>query len=136
MNTTKKNPIILFDGVCKLCNKSVIFILKRDHKKHFKFASLQSNYGNEISNSHLILNNSLNTIVLLENNKIFIKSTAILRIIKHLGIWKIFYPFIYLPLKLRDKVYDFIATNRYNWFGKKDYCSMPDEKYKSRFIDL
>jgi len=136
MKITKKNEIILYDGVCNLCNNSVLFIIKRDPKKQFKFASLQSNFGVKIINAYPNLNNSLNTIVLVNNNTIFIKSTAVLMIFKHLGKWKVFYPLIYLPVKFRDKIYDFIASHRYNWFGKKNHCALPNKKYENRFIDF
>lgn len=136
MTPLKNTSIILFDGVCNLCNSSVQFVLKHDKKKHFLFASLQSDAATKIL---LQLNEksfkTLESIVLVENEQIYLKSTAALKIAKNLnGFIKIFYVFIIIPTPLRDYIYDFIAKNRYNWFGKRDKCMMPNKEISDRFL--
>ena len=132
----KNKSIILFDGVCNLCNSSVIFIIKQDKKAHFKFASLQSDAAKELLLQHNVKKIKMDSIVLIENNEIHEKSTAALRISRKLnGGFKILYAFIIIPTFLRDWVYNYIAKNRYKWFGKKDYCMIPSEKLKHRFLE-
>ncbi len=132
----KNSSIILFDGVCNLCNGSVQFVLKHDAKKHFLFASLQSDAATNIL---LQLNRksfkNYDSIILVENGEVFIKSTAALRIAKKLtGLISFFYVFIIVPKPLRDLVYDYIAKNRYKWFGKKSQCMIPDKESAKRFL--
>lgn len=135
MTETNNKSIILFDGVCNLCNSSVQFILKRDYKKQFLFASLQSDAATKLLLQLNYKNNDLNSIVLIEGNKIYTKSTAALKIAKKLNlIWNWLYVFIIIPKRLRDFIYDFIAKNRYKWFGKRDICIVNSLKYKERFI--
>lgn len=146
--------IILFDGVCNLCNASVNFIIDRDNKKLFQFASLQSEFAqNLISNSQkevlfftskglMPLNesirkelNSLNSILYFENNIIYHKSDAALRIAEHLdGLYKIISIGKILPTSVRDFIYEYIARNRYRWFGKTESCKMPSPELKERFL--
>ncbi|MBK6604305.1 MAG: DUF393 domain-containing protein [Leptospiraceae bacterium] len=146
--------IILFDGVCNLCNASVNFIIDRDNKKLFQFASLQSEFAqNLISNSQkevlfftskglMPLNesirkelNSLNSIFYFENNIIYHKSDAALRISEHLdGLYKIISIGKILPTSVRDFIYEYIARNRYRWFGKTESCRMPSPELKERFL--
>ena len=117
------SPLILFDGVCKLCNHSVLFVIKRDQSKIFKYASLQSDIGKKIISDYHLSENQLSTFILIENEKLFIKSTAALRVIKKLkGPVKLLYVFILVPPFIRNLFYDFIATNRYKWFGKVEKC--------------
>ena len=131
-----EKPIILFDGVCNLCNSSVQFIIKRDKKEQFLFASLQSDYAKEHLPDELSDSKALQSIVLKEKDEIKTKSTAALTIARHLsGVWPILYAFMIIPKFLRDWVYDIIAKNRYKWFGKKDQCMIPSPELKSRFID-
>ncbi|WP_111707864.1 thiol-disulfide oxidoreductase DCC family protein [Lutibacter citreus] len=137
MNNIKNKSIILFDGVCNLCNSSVNFIIKNDEKAYFLFASLQSDVAKEILLHHNSNKINFDTIILVENNKIFYKSTAALRIIKRLdGPIKILYFLIIVPPFIRDSVYNFIAKNRYKWYGKKESCVIPTDNYKKRFLDL
>jgi predicted DCC family thiol-disulfide oxidoreductase YuxK len=127
--------IILFDGICNLCNSSVQFILKRDPDAHFRFGSLQSDFG-QASIEKYGLSKNLSSIVLIEDDKSFIKSTAALKISKHLqGAWKLLSILQIIPRPLRDFFYDIIAKNRYKWFGKQDSCMLPSPEYKDRFID-
>jgi len=135
MKSKNIKSIILFDGICNLCNSSVQFVLKHDIKKKFLFASLQS----DAAIKHLLQfnykNKDFDSIVLIEGNKIYNKSSAALRIAKELGLfWNVFYVFIILPKFIRDGIYDYIAGNRYKWFGKKNSCLFFVEEYKNRFI--
>ncbi|NOQ92021.1 MAG: DUF393 domain-containing protein [Flavobacteriaceae bacterium] len=135
MTETKNKSIILFDGICNLCNSSVQFILKHDHKKQFLFASLQSDAAAKLLLQLNSKNNKLSSILLIEDNKIYKKSTAALRISRELNpLFNWFYIFIIIPTKLRDFAYDIIAKNRYKWFGKRGSCLIDNAKYKERFI--
>jgi predicted DCC family thiol-disulfide oxidoreductase YuxK len=127
--------IILFDGVCNLCNTSVQFILKRDSDGYFKFASLQSETGQSLLKKHH-LNNDLNSVVLIENDTVYLKSSAALRVCSKLGgLWPILSIFRILPPFFRDLLYDIAAKNRYKWFGKKESCMLPSPEWKHRFLD-
>ena len=135
MQTDDQNSIILFDGICNLCNSSVQFIIKRDKKKQFMFASLQSDAAEKILLHHKYKKNGLNSIIFIHQDKLYEKSSAILNILSVLGMpWKLFTVFDFLPLSWRDFLYDFVAQNRYKWFGKKDSCTMMLPKHKNRFI--
>jgi len=127
--------IILFDGICNLCNASVLFIIKRDPTVNFYFQSIQdadaAKLPADLSKEAL----NLESILLIENNKLYKKSTAALRIARKLNaLWPLFYVFIIVPVFIRDPLYSLIARNRYRWFGKKDYCMIPTPELKSRFI--
>ncbi|WP_066304966.1 thiol-disulfide oxidoreductase DCC family protein [Bacillus sp. FJAT-29814] len=127
--------IILFDGVCNLCNSSVQFILKRDRKGQFGFASLQGEVGQKLIHK-FGLNPDINSFVLIENEKVYLESTAALKVCKGLtGAWKLFAAFLIIPRPIRDVVYRMIANNRYKWFGKKESCMLPLPEWKNRFLD-
>lgn len=129
-------PIIFFDGVCNLCNTSVQFILKRDKKEKFLFASLQSGFAKENLPVDLSDSESLQSIVLKDSGLILTKSSAVLTIARSLsGLWPMLYIFIAIPKPLRDWAYTIVAKNRYKWFGKKDYCVIPSPELKNRFLD-
>lgn len=135
MEISNKKSIILFDGICNLCNASVQFVIKHDKKQQFLFASIQSDASVKLLLQHNNKINSLNSIVLIEGDKTYKKSTAVLRIARKLGgLWKFFYAFILIPEFLRDKIYDLIATYRYKWFGKRDKCVLYIPSHKNRFI--
>jgi predicted DCC family thiol-disulfide oxidoreductase YuxK len=128
--------IILFDGVCNLCSNAVQFIIERDPKRVFKFASFQSGYGQSQLEKFNLDKNSLYSIILLKEDKIYQRSDAALLIAKELqGGWSLLYAFIIFPRFIRDVVYNFIAKNRYRFFGKKDACWLPTPELRSRFID-
>lgn len=130
-----KEPIVLFDGVCNLCNGAVQFIIKRDKEKKFRFASLQSESGQKFLNQYGLPTASFNSFVLIVGDRYFIKSTAVLNVLKELGgISKMFYAFIILPKPLRDFVYDLIAKSRYQLFGKNDSCMVPTPDLRQRFL--
>jgi predicted DCC family thiol-disulfide oxidoreductase YuxK len=131
----KSHSIVLFDGVCNLCNGSVKFIIKHDTKDLFRFAALQSNFGKEILQKHQLSQTNLFSLILIENDKIYLRSTAILRIAKRLGgLWPLCYCFIVIPASVRNIFYDYIARNRYKRFGKRDSCMMPTEELKKKFV--
>ncbi|MFK9093683.1 thiol-disulfide oxidoreductase DCC family protein [Bacillus salipaludis] len=127
--------IILYDGICNLCNSSVQFILKRDPAGKFKFASLQGETGQRLLKEHGI-GLDLNSFLLIESGKIYRKSSAALRVCKQLkGPWKMVTVFFIIPCFLRDRLYDILANNRYKWFGKKESCMLPSPKWKNRFLE-
>ncbi len=130
------SKVVLFDGVCNLCNSSVQFVLKRDSKGVFKFASLQSEYGQDVLSKYGLPTDDYNSFVLVEGDRVFTRSTAALRVARHLdGLWKVLYGFIIIPASIRDAVYGVIARNRYRMFGKRDACMIPQPEWKSRFLD-
>ena len=136
MINIKNKTIILFDGVCNLCNNSVQFIIKKDQKKQFLFASLQSDVARDILLQFQLKNSEIDSILLIENGEVYQKSDAILKIFKHLnGIWKMSYRFIIIPKFIRDYVYIIIAKNRYRWFGKREVCMIPTKELQMRFLD-
>ncbi|WP_194774412.1 thiol-disulfide oxidoreductase DCC family protein [Pararhodonellum marinum] len=127
--------LILFDGVCNLCNHAVDFILKRDKARLFKFGSLQDQKVQEILKNFSIKGDFLDSIVLIQGDKVYYKSRAALEISKKLkGLWPLFYIFILVPVFIRDPVYDWVARNRYRWFGKNDTCRIPTPEEKEHFI--
>lgn len=134
MYTETEKKIVLFDGVCNLCSSSVQFILKRDKKNQFLFSSLQSEYGQRILEQHHLPLSNFNSFVLLDGGKLFTRSSGALRMLKYLGGgWQLLYGFIIVPKFLRDAVYNFIAVNRYKWFGKKNECWLPRPEWKEKF---
>ena len=128
-------PIILFDGVCNLCTGSVQFILKRDKEKKFLFASLQSNFGQELLKKFDLPTNTFNSFILLQEGKIFTRSTAALKMFQQLKGWKWVKIFWIVPRFIRDSIYNLIAKYRYTWFGKKNECWLPTPELKSRFLE-
>ena len=130
---TINEPVILFDGICNLCNRSVQFILKYDKKEIFKFTTLHSQYASELLRSYQY-EKITDSVLLVDNGKLYQQSTAALMIARQLKYFWILYPLIYLPKWLRDTFYDFVAKNRYQWFGKRESCMMPDEKFRKRFL--
>jgi predicted DCC family thiol-disulfide oxidoreductase YuxK len=130
------HPVILFDGVCNLCNAAVRFVIKRDKRNRFLFASLQSSFGQQQLSKERLNSVELQTIVLLKENKVFLQSDAALEIARHLsGIWPAFYLLKIFPRFIRDAVYNFISRNRYNFFGKTESCMIPDPKLRAKFIE-
>lgn len=135
LSKVMEDKIVLFDGVCNLCDNSVKFIIKRDRKGVYKMASLQSEIGIQLQKQFNQDTTKVNSVMLIENGELYTKSTAALRIARHLdGGWKLFFVFMIIPAFIRDVVYDFIAKNRYKWFGKHDACMIPDKSIKSRFL--
>jgi predicted DCC family thiol-disulfide oxidoreductase YuxK len=127
--------ILLFDGVCNLCNSAVQFVLKRDKKQTIQFASLQSKAGENLLEYHHLSQSSMNSFVYIRRNKPMLKSTAALYLAKDLGgIMGLLFVFIIIPKPIRDFVYSIIANNRYKWFGKQATCMIPSIDLKDRFL--
>ncbi len=129
--------IILFDGVCNLCNSAVNFIIKRDKNDVFRYASLQSEVGRALAKERGVDSSKLDTILLIEPSIVYYhKSTAALQIAKQLsGGYPLLSIFLIFPKFLRDWIYDIIAKNRYKWFGKRESCVIPTPELKALFID-
>jgi len=128
-------PIILFDGVCNFCNGMVNFIIARDPKAYFKFAPLQSETGQRMR-LRFGVDESVDSIILIEDESAYVFSTAALRIVKGLGgLWRLLYVFIIVPTPIRDLFYRLFARNRYWLFGKKSVCMVPTPDVRARFLD-
>ncbi len=127
--------IVLYDGVCLLCQQSVQFIIRHDKKNKFVFASLQSDAAQKLL-GEIHIKNSLDTIVLLKGQLHFEKSDAVLEIVKNLsGAWPLFFAFKIVPRFLRDAVYTYVAKHRYGWFRKSDSCLVPSAEIRDKFLD-
>src|SRR6478735_6987457 len=136
LDPLKDGPLILFDGVCNLCNNSVQFIIKHDPPAYFKYSSLQSAAGQYLLHKFNLPESQLHSVILIKNESIFQKSDAALEIAKNLnGLWSTLTIFKIIPRVVRDWLYDVVAKNRYTWFGKKDTCMIPTPELKSRFIE-
>lgn len=128
------NRIILFDGDCNFCDRSVQFIIKRDPEGHFRFASLQSKAGQNLLLKHNIPQ-TIDSFLLIENDQWYIKSSAALRVCKKLkGFWTFFQILLIVPRPVRDFFYEIFAKNRYKWFGKRDHCMLPSPEMRKRFL--
>ena len=127
--------IILFDGVCNLCDGVVQFVLKKDKKNRFRFAALQSERGTALLKQFGLSTTDYNSFVLIESGHVYQKSTAALHVLKGLGgVWVLLYGFIIFPRPIRDYIYDWVARNRYQFFGKKDECMLPTPEIRARFL--
>jgi predicted DCC family thiol-disulfide oxidoreductase YuxK len=128
-------PIILFDGVCNFCSGVVNFIIRQDRKKVFRFAALQSEAGQKLLEQYGLPKEKFDSFLLIDNGKVYKSSTAGLRLYSRLPwYWKWTQVFWIVPRFLRDAVYNFIARNRYRWFGKKESCMVPTADVRSRFL--
>ncbi|WP_254271637.1 thiol-disulfide oxidoreductase DCC family protein [Haloarcula marina] len=129
------HPVLLFDGVCNLCNGVVQFLIPRDPAGRIKYAPLQSEAGRELVERTELSTDGLDSVILVEAGRAYTKSAAVIRVAELLG-----YPYRFarvgrlVPRAVRDAVYDFVAANRYDWFGKKDRCMVPDEDVSDRFL--
>jgi predicted DCC family thiol-disulfide oxidoreductase YuxK len=136
MSAPENNHIVLFDGVCNLCNGMVKFIIKRDKESKFKFASLQSDAGQTLLRKFNLPTDTFHYFIYIKGDTYFIKSSAGLHVLKELGgIWKVFYVFIIVPSFIRDAVYQLISRNRYKLFGRSESCMIPTADVKERFLD-
>jgi predicted DCC family thiol-disulfide oxidoreductase YuxK len=130
------HAILLFDGECNLCNHAVQFVIARDPKAYYRFAALQSVAGQQLLEQYQLPRSQFDTIILIQNNQVYTKSTAALRIVRKLyRLWPYLYIFIMLPKLIRDPLYDWIARNRLKWFGRRDSCMMPTPEMKMRFLE-
>ncbi len=126
--------MVLFDGYCNLCNGAVAFIIKRDPREKFRFASLSWAISNRVIGHNEDLK-EIDSIILFENNEVYFKSSAALRIAGKLkGLWPLLKVLLIIPRFLRDPLYDFIARNRYRWFGKKEACMIPEKNLSYLFV--
>jgi len=137
MKSYTDNPVILFDGLCILCEGSINFLIRMDKKKILRYASLQSEMGKRLIKEFNLSSQYDDSVILIVKSKSFLKSDAALEIIKIFGgFWRLLFFFKIIPKKMRDSIYDFIARNRYQWFGRKDCCIIPDQSVKELFLDL
>lgn len=135
-NANIKSPILLFDGVCNLCNAYVQWVLKRDRKGIFKFAALQSETGQALLRRFKFSPENFDTVVLVDGDKVFTRSDVALEMARRIGgFWRLFAIFKIFPRSFRNAVYDWVARHRYRWFGKKEECMLPRPEWKDRFLD-
>lgn len=132
-----KNKIILFDGVCNLCNNAVQFVIARDTKDIYRFASLQSDVGKQLTEERGIDISVTDSIILIEPGvAYYTKSAAALKIAQSFGgVWKLIGILQWIPEKISNVVYDYVAKNRYGWYGKKDNCMIPSPDLQNKFLD-
>jgi predicted DCC family thiol-disulfide oxidoreductase YuxK len=129
------HPIILFDGVCNFCNAGINFIIGQDKKAVFRFAPLQSVAGQELLKQHQLSTEKFESFILVEDGNVYQKSAAGLKVYSKLPwYWKWTQVFWIVPAFIRNAVYDFIARNRYRWFGKKEVCMIPTPDVRTRFL--
>jgi predicted DCC family thiol-disulfide oxidoreductase YuxK len=134
MNTESKHKVILFDGVCNLCNSFVNFVIRNDKKEVFKFAPIQSDFGEIALKKHRINSKDTDSIILIDDDNYYIKSSAALYIAKELsGAYPLLFCFMIVPKFIRNWIYDLVAKNRYKWFGKKVSCMIPTPELKDKF---
>ena len=128
-------PVLLFDGVCNLCNGTVQFVIKRDPEAKFRFAALQSEVGQALLKKFELPQDDYDSFVFVEGERFYLRSTAALKVLKGLrGLWPLLYGLVIIPRPIRDFFYNWIAKNRYRWFGKKDQCMIPTPDLQKRFL--
>ena len=141
MSESRSNPVVLYDGVCGLCNGLNQFLLKRDRHDHFRFASLQSEFAAALLKRHGVSSVDLDTVYVVDNygqvnERLLSRSDAILHMLRQIGgIWNLFRLGSMIPKSLRDALYNLVARNRYRMFGKYEVCLMPEERFKHKFLD-
>ena len=129
-----KGPVVIFDGVCNLCNSTILFILRHDKRRVFSFSSLQSNYS-KLLMAESELSGFPDSVILCENGEMYACSEAIIRIAEILGgFYGLAVVFRIIPKSIRDALYNFIAGHRYQWFGKRESCMIPDLRLSNRFL--
>ncbi|MER3464042.1 MAG: hypothetical protein C4329_06145 [Chitinophagaceae bacterium] len=132
----REHPIILFDGICNFCNSAINFVLKQDKKDVFRFAPLQSEAGQLLLEQYGLSKEDFDSFVLIDGGKVYKKSAASLQVMNRLPwYWKETQVLRIVPSFLRDSIYDFIACNRYKWFGKREACMVPTPEMRNRFLD-
>ena len=128
-------PVILFDGVCNLCNGFVQFVIARDREARFRFASLQSEAADRLLAGRLTIAAAPESVVLVEGNRLYTQSSAAIRIVRALGFpWSLTTILLAVPPFIRDIVYAIVARNRYRWFGQRDVCMVPTPELRDRFL--
>ncbi len=142
MSQVESNPIVLYDGICGLCNRLVQFLLKRDTHDRFRFASLQSEFANNLLTHHGLDPNDLDTVYVVKDHgqsdeRLLARSDAVLFMLTQLGgFWQVARLARALPGALRDAVYKVVARNRYRIFGKYESCMLPEAKHRAKFLDV
>lgn len=135
MQESDNTAIVLFDGVCNLCDQTVQFIINHDPKGYYKFAPLQTDLAQALLQKYQLEDKYLERVVLVEKGKAYTYSTAVLRITRKLsGLWPLLYGLIIVPKFIRDGVYKWVAKNRYQWFGQKESCALPTPENRARFL--
>ena len=133
--TAEEHPVLLFDGVCNLCNGSIQFVIERDPGAQFRFAPLQSDVAQELLAAVGYEDATLDSVVLVEDGEYYAKSDAAIRTARHLGLpYSLARPFGLVPARLRDGLYDLVAEHRYSWFGKRERCMVPTPEVQERFL--
>lgn len=128
--------VVLFDGVCNLCNGAVQFLLRRDRRRRLRFASLQSAAGQAVLRQHCPTADTLETIVVIEGDRVRFRSAAALLLARRLPWpWPLLTVFVICPRPLRDALYAVVARNRYRWFGRRESCMLPGPETADRFLD-
>jgi predicted DCC family thiol-disulfide oxidoreductase YuxK len=127
--------ILLFDGVCNLCNEAVQFVITHDRKGEIHFAALQSEFAQNLLRQHNLPTDTMDSLVFIENDTAYIESSGALCLTRSFGgLWQCLYVFIIVPKFIRDAVYRFVGANRYRWFGRQDACMIPTPALKARFL--
>lgn len=132
-----EKPVLLFDGVCNLCNYWVNFVIDRDPEGRVMFAALQSDAGRQLLMQYNLDPEAMDTVVLIDNGKVYQRSDAIIRLSSHMkGGVRLLRTGVVFPRFVRDVIYNAVARKRYKWFGKRDQCRMPDPELKGRFLEM
>ena len=127
--------ILLFDGVCNLCNEAVQFVIAHDRTAEIHFAALQSDFAQSLLRKHNLPTETMNSLVFIENEAVYMESSGALQLaLSFGGAWRLLYIFIVVPKFIRDAVYRFVGANRYRWFGKQDACMLPTPALRARFL--
>lgn len=135
-NISNSNPIVLFDGVCNFCNTTVRFVLAYNRAENIRFSPLQSDFAKQLLAQHNLSSDDIDTVVFVQDNKAYTKSSAAFQIARHLIYpWKTLYYFKHTPKNITNWIYDLIARNRYSWFGKKNQCMVPKPEWRERFYE-
>ena len=130
-----QQPIILFDGVCNFCNSAVNFTIRRNKKANIAFAPMQSEVGQKLLQQYNLPKDDMQSFIFIENERVYKQSTGVLKVSRHLrGLWPLCYGFIIVPKFIRDGIYNWIAKNRYKWFGMRQQCMIPTPEIKARFL--
>ena len=135
MDIPRDQPIVIFDGVCNFCDRTVRFLMDRDRAGRFRFASNQSEAGSALLREHAVDPGKVDSVFLVEGDRIWTKSAAALEITRRMpSAWKLLYGFVVVPRPIRDWFYDLFARNRYRMFGRSESCRLPTEAERSRFL--
>lgn len=133
--TGETTPVVMIDGVCNLCNGVVRFILARERQPLLRFTNLQSDTGKQLVKRYQ-LPATVESVILIEDGRAYTRSDAALRILPYLRFpWPLLQPLVALPRPIRDSIYDWVARNRYRWFGKLEVCPIPGPELRPRFLD-